>query len=70
MASPTGIIPEDEMYPKAVGQVMQRLKNLPIPGIVKREILLGWARTVGVKLSPSQYAAVERTGTDHINPQG
>jgi hypothetical protein len=65
MSSPTGVIPEDLMYPAKVGEVMQFIKNLAIPGEDKKSLLFGWARTVGVRLAPSQYRAVFVTGTDH-----
>ena len=64
MASPTGIIDESLMYPAKLGEVMRYLKSLPVPGHEKRAILLGWARTVGVKLQSSQYRAVENSGSD------
>lgn len=65
MTSPTGVIPEDLMFPAKLGEVMEFLKQMPIPGHDKRQILFGWARTVGVKLRASQYRAVEESGIDH-----
>jgi hypothetical protein len=56
------------MFPAKVGEVMQFIKDLAIPGDDKKSLLFGWARTVGVRLSPSQYHAVYRTGTDHWSP--
>jgi hypothetical protein len=64
MASPTGLIPEEWMYPQKVGLVMDWLKSMPVPGHDKRTLLQGWARTVGAKISASQYEVVERTGID------
>lgn len=64
MSSPTGIIPEELLFPRRLGDVMRYLKSLPIPGDEKRNLLFGWARTVGVKLRASQYRAVENSGND------
>lgn len=65
MISPTGIIPEALMVPSAVGGVITVLQALPIPGQEKEEILLGWARCVGVKVNASQRDAVRNSGTDY-----
>lgn len=43
---------------------MQFLKDKPGTGSWKREVLQGWARVVGVKISQAQYNAVYRTGYD------
>lgn len=64
MSSPTGIIPEELMLPRRLRDVMEFLRRLPVPGHDKRALLQGWARTVGVKLSASQFRAVESTGSD------
>jgi hypothetical protein len=53
------------MVPGALGPVMMLLERLPIPGQEKEEILLGWARTVGVKVNASQRDAVRHSGTDY-----
>lgn len=65
MISPTGIIPESLMYPERLGEVMQLLKDTPGTGSWKREVLQGWARTVGTKISQGQYNAVYDTGYDN-----
>ena len=65
MISPTGIIAEGLMYPESMSQVMQFLKDQTATGDWKREVLQGWARTVGVKVSQAQYRAVFLTGHDH-----
>lgn len=64
MISPTGIIGEALMYPECLSQVMQFLKDKIATGDWKREVLQGWARVVGVKISQAQYRAVYRTGYD------
>jgi hypothetical protein len=43
---------------------MQFLKDQTATGDWKREVLQGWARTVGVKVSQAQYRAVFITGYD------
>jgi hypothetical protein len=62
--SPTGIIDESLMFPERLSQVMQFLKDKPATGSWKREVLQGWARVVGAKISQAQYNAVYRTGYD------
>lgn len=64
MISPTGIIDESLMYPERLSQVMQFLKDKAATGSWKREVLQGWARVVGAKISQSQYNAVYQTGYD------
>jgi hypothetical protein len=62
--SPTGIIDESLMFPERLSQVMQFLKDKTATGSWKREVLQGWARVVGAKISQAQYKAVYRTGYD------
>jgi hypothetical protein len=64
MESPTGIIPESMMYPQSLGEVMERLKALPGSSDEKLNVLVGWAKEVGVKLSASQKDAVRDSGYD------
>lgn len=64
MESPTGIIPESMMYPQKLGEVMQRLKDLPASSDEKMNVFMGWAKEVGVKLSASQKDAVRESGYD------
>ena len=52
------------MYPQRLNDVMTLLKGTLATGDWKREVLQGWARTVGVKISQAQYRAVYRTGYD------
>lgn len=62
--SPTGIIPEELMLPARRGQVMAFLINLPIEGDTKVELLIGWARAVGVTVNSSQRRTVRESGVD------
>jgi hypothetical protein len=62
--SPTGFVPESLMYPQKLGEVMDLLKRTPGPSDAKLEILVGWAKEVGVKLSASQKDAVRDSGYD------
>jgi len=64
MESPTGIIPEELMYPQKLGAVMELLKSLPGASNEKLDVLRGWAKEVGVKLSASQVDAVRESGYD------
>lgn len=64
MLSPTGIVPEELMYPQKLGEVMTLLKSKVGTGDWKREVLQGWARCVGTKISQAQYRAVYQTGWD------
>lgn len=68
MESPTGIIPEELMYPSKLGDVMTFLKNAPIKGQRKLDLFLGWARTVGVRVQQSQRNAVMHSGIDYPAP--
>ncbi len=43
--SPTGIIPEELLFPARRGAVMAFLINLPIEGDLKEELLIGWAKS-------------------------
>jgi hypothetical protein len=64
MESPTGIVPEELMYPQKLGAVMELLKALPGASNEKLDVLRGWAKEVGVKLSASQVDAVRDSGYD------
>jgi hypothetical protein len=64
MLSPTGIIPEDLMYPAKKAEVMRFLKSQPFPADMKGELLKGWALTVGQRVSAREMKSVERTGVD------
>lgn len=68
MLSPTGYIPESLMYPSKLGEVMTFLEKEVATGAWKRDVFMGWARTVGVKISQSQKDAVYNSGWDHFQP--
>lgn len=62
--SPTGIIPEELMYPAQRKQVRLWLIQQPWPGHVKRDLLFAWARTVFVRLGQQEIADVEASGIE------
>ena len=62
--SPTGIIPEELMFPSRTKDVMLFLSTLPVHGDDKVELFVGWAKMVGVRVNASQRQAVRMTGTD------
>ncbi len=66
--SPTGIIPEELMRPHKKGAVIEYLKQFPIPGDEKVELLVGWARMVGTKVNAAQRNTVRESGTGRIPP--
>jgi len=63
--SPTGIIPESMMNPGSKGEVIAYLATLPVEGGVKVDLLVGWARMVGVSVNASQRDQVRVTGVDY-----
>ena len=62
MDSPTGIIPEDLMYPAMRKQAVEFIKSTAYPGHMKRELLFAWARTVVVRLSEKEVIEVMSSG--------
>ncbi len=62
--SPTGVIPEELMFPARLAEVIRFLENLAVAGQIKEQLLVGWSRTVGVKVSSGQLAKVRRSGVD------
>jgi hypothetical protein len=68
--SPTGIIPEELMFPAKKAEVMQYLKELPVHGDDKVDLLVGWAKMVGVTVNSSTRRQVRMTGTDRIQFPG
>jgi len=64
MISPTGIIPEELMFPEKQKDVLALIKGMTATGDWKRELLQGWGRLVGIKVSQAQYRAVYITGWD------
>lgn len=63
--SPTGIIPEELMRPMRRADVMAFLIALPVEGDEKVNLLVGWAKAVGVTVNSSQRATVRDSGVDH-----
>lgn len=64
MEQPTGIIPEELMYPQKKKEVINFLIAAPAPGDFKRRLLEGWVRWVGIKLTGAEYRRVESSGID------
>lgn len=62
--SPTGILPEELMHPNRLADVLETIKKIPVPAYYKVQLLFNWSKSVGVKISASQFEAVRRTGTD------
>ena len=63
--SPTGIVPEALMNPGSKREVMAFLATLPVEGGVKVDLLVGWARMVGVSVNAAQRDMVRNTGVDY-----
>jgi hypothetical protein len=70
MESPTGIIPENLMFPWAKDKVISFLIAQPLPSANKRRLLAGWANTVGVWPTPLDYHQVVFSGIDNTLPLG
>lgn len=66
--SPTGILPEELLYPRRLADVMLYLQRMPVTGDEKLSVFIGWARMVGVRVNSSQRIAVRNTGTDFAGP--
>jgi hypothetical protein len=66
--SPTGIIPEQLMWPNRLADVLDFIGHLHADSDQKVDLLRGWAQTVGVNLSASQFNSVRFTGTDRLGP--
>jgi hypothetical protein len=62
--SPTGFIPEELIHQSKKAEVIEWLRKVPLESKRKRDYLLGWAITVGVKLNRADYAKVTPTGID------
>lgn len=65
MESPTGIIPEELMYPEKLKEVVAFLKAQPYPGNLKRSLIMGWARVAGIQLKRKVINDVEYSGIDY-----
>jgi hypothetical protein len=63
--SPTGIIPESLMFPAKRAEVVAFLAQLPVPGNDKVDLLVGWAKMVGVSVNSSTRRKVRFSGTDY-----
>jgi hypothetical protein len=64
MASTTGIIPEALMLPQKKRDVVDFLKKLPLESRVKRQLLLGWAQTVGMRIESRLYRELDASAID------
>ena len=64
MESPTGIIPEELMFPEKKKEVIAFLLAQPYVGDFKRRLLEGWAVTVGLRIRSYDYGRVYRSGID------
>lgn len=70
MESPTGIIPEELMYPQFKEEVVTFLITLPLPSWTKRRLAEGWCITVGCRMKSRDYHLIEVSGTDQTIPLG
>jgi hypothetical protein len=70
MDATTGIIPEHLMYPQCKKQVISWLIAQPLTSDRKRELLNGWAITVGCRCKSMDYHMVEVSGVDGVIPLG
>ncbi len=52
------------MHPEDKSKVIDFIMAQPYDGIFKKQLLLGWAVTVGVRLQARDYSAVAKSGTD------
>lgn len=52
------------MSPAALGLVLDFLVGVPAPGDDKVDVLIGWAKAVGVTVNSSQRARVRNSGSD------
>jgi len=68
--SPTGIIPEDLMYPQRKKDMLAFLMFQPLPSWTKRRLAEGWCITVGCRLNSREYHLLEVSGVDKSIPLG
>jgi len=61
MISPTGILPEELMFPEQKPAVLDALAAMPVPVWIKSQLLRGWGQTVQVQLTADDYAAVDNS---------
>ncbi len=64
MASPTLVIPEELMFPNKKREVVDFLKGLALETKLKRNLLLGWAQTVGMRIEQRLYRELDDTAID------
>ena len=60
--SPTGIIPQEYNTQRQLPDVIKFLQGCPCDPQDKEELLFGWARNVGLKLTTADYNRVLFTG--------
>jgi hypothetical protein len=70
MESPTGIIPEEYMYPQRKNDMLSWLIFQPLPSWTKQRLAEGWCITVGCRLRSADYHRLEVSGTDKTIPLG
>jgi hypothetical protein len=70
MISPTGIIPEELMYPQRKKDVINFLIAQALPGNLKRRLLEGWCVTVGVRARPREYYLLDASDVSPTDVPG
>jgi len=60
--SPTGIIPQEYNTQRQLPDVITFLQSLPVDPLDKQQLLFGWARNVGLKLTTADYDQVKYFG--------
>jgi hypothetical protein len=64
MESPTGIIPEELMYPQRKRQAKAWIMSMPYTSQFKSDLWKGWCVTVGLMATRLDYADIEASGID------
>lgn len=62
--SPTGIIPQEYNHQRDLPAVITFLQGCPCDPQDKEELLFGWARNVGLKLTTADYSRVKFVGVN------
>jgi len=62
--SPTGIIPQEYNHQRDLPAVIKYLQEFPCDPLDKEELLFGWARNVGLKLTTDDYNKVLHVGVN------
>lgn len=60
--SPTGIIPQEYNTPRHLPDVIAFLQSMPCSAQEKQELLFGWARNVGLRLTNRDYNQLRYKG--------